>query len=176
MEYVLPLSNTARTVFQYSTVFLLTPTIVAGVTSLAASVCAILCVSVCLSVLFVRTIKKAKRLKQWNYSHKTCHRDSPSQVLAHQPSINIRSKGQRSRSQGHKVSLHSIECPVSSYNVALKLVSYTSRFIDKVAICSRQMLKARSLPAKTVSSIFFKLTVHESCWASDYTPLLSFVR
>jgi len=73
-----------------SCIYSQSPTTVARVKRLVASV--ILCVCV-----FVCTIKP-KRLKQ--KSSDLAHGKS---IMSPRPQINIRSKGQRSRSQGHKV-------------------------------------------------------------------------
>jgi len=81
-------------------------------------------IRVCLSVcLFVRTTEFQNG---WNYNHQTCHRNSPSWVLATHLIF-----GQNFKGQGHRVikcknifqaiecmggvSLHSIECSASCY-------------------------------------------------------------
>ena len=78
--------------------------------------------AVCVSVCPHNRTKTAET----NYNHQTCHRDSPSWVLAIHLIL-----GQRSGSQDHKVisvegdrvagvSLHSVECLVRSNTHRLK--------------------------------------------------------
>jgi len=97
--------------------YLLTPTRVEGVTQSSVFVRQCVCLSVCMS-LFVR-ITEPKRLKL-----QSPNLPQGQSVMSPGYSFNIRSKGQRSRSQGQKVqnisgdrvagvSLHFIEWPTS---------------------------------------------------------------
>jgi len=60
------------------------------------------CVCVCLSA--------RSNQNGWNYNHQTCHRDSPSRVLAHQLRLEL------GLAWSVWVKMHSIECPVSSFS------------------------------------------------------------
>ena len=75
-------------------------TIVTGVRRLAASLS--ICVWFCLSARWNQN--------GWNYNCQSCHRDSPSQVLAHQLILSKKTKGQGHRVTGCKT-LKAIERP-----------------------------------------------------------------